>query len=290
MHDESSHLPRGAAASACDGLADGWARKLANHQPVHAGLVTRDDGPFYCAACHSEVILRKGAERSGHFAHEPAARYPTSAGEESALHRACKQEIHAALAAELPDGRWEVERTLPARRDRDIAEARPDISGRVRGSPVAIEVQASALAIESILQRTRAYAQRRINVLWVVPLPEQLADDGIRPRLHERYFHSLYLGRTYYWWPGLAASVLPVHYGSSTRRIPSSEWYRRGLGPVQVGGYEQPYRAIKMPLCARRVRISEDFGPRARASFTPANERKAVPACHLWLDRLAPWW
>ncbi|MDB5856876.1 MAG: competence protein CoiA [Ramlibacter sp.] len=289
MHRDFGNPQRDAAAPDCDGLVDGWARKLANDQPAHASAVTRDEGPFYCATCHAEVILRKGAERADHFAHE-APRHGYSGGVEGALHRACKQEIHTALAAENPDGRWEVERTIPARPGLGIAEARPDISGRVRGLPVAIEVQASALGIASILQRTRTYAQRLIHVLWIVPLREQLADDGIRPRLHERYFHSLYLGRTYYWWPGLAATVLPVHYGASTHRVPSSEWYRPGIGHVRVGGYDAAYRAIKTPYCGPRLQISQDFAPRRRGPFIPENECKAVPACDLWLDRLAPWW
>lgn len=289
MNRESGNLQRAAAASGCDGLADGWARRLADHRPVHAGAVAGEDGPFYCAQCHEEVIVRKGAERADHFAHE-ASRRASFEAEEGALHRACKQEIHAALVLENPDGRWEVERTIPARPERGIAEVRPDISGRVRGLPVAVEVQASALGIAAIVQRTETYARRGIHVLWVVPVPGQLADDGIRPRLHERYFHSLYLGRTYYWWPGLAASVLPVHYASSTRWVPSGQWYRPGMGYVQAGGYEAAYRTIRTPFCAPRQQISRDFAPRRRGSFVPENARKAVPACHLWFDRLQPWW
>src|SRR5947209_3116087 len=126
---------RDAASSNCDGLADGWARRLANNQPVRAGAASKSDGPFYCAACHGEVVLRQGAERADHFAHEAADRSAPGALE-GALHRACKEEILAALAARHPEGRWEVERTIPARPDRGIAELRPDISGRVRGLPV----------------------------------------------------------------------------------------------------------------------------------------------------------
>lgn len=286
MH-RSSRQPR---EPACDGLADGWARRLANHQPVHAGEVTRGDGPFYCAACHSEVILRKGAERVEHFAHEAEAVYANVGTGEGALHRACKQEMHAALTASHPDGRWEIERTIPALAARGISESRPDLSGRIRGVPVAIEVQGSALDIDAVLRRTRTYAQRGISVLWVVPVPEQLADDAIRPRQHERYFHSMYFGRSYYWWPGMGASVLPVHYASATRPVARSEWFRPGAGRIQVGGYDAPYRAFKVPFCAPRLQIGEDFAPRRRNSFVPGNERKTVPACHLWLDRLAPWW
>jgi competence protein CoiA len=276
-------------SAGCDGLADGWARRLSNNEPVHASQATLAEGPFYCAECHAEVTFRRGAERAGHFAHKAVrSSHPSSA--ESELHRACKQEIRAKLAAELPDGRWEVERTIAAAADRNIAEVRPDVSGRVRGIALAIEVQASALSTEAIVQRTRAYAQRRIPVLWVVPIPEQLESDGLHPRLYERYFHSLYLGRTYYWWPGMGASVLPVHYGSVSRQVPQASWYRPGGARVQVGGYQTTYRALKTPLCAPRLQISQDFSSRWRRPFTPENQRKAVPACQLWLDRLTPWW
>lgn len=100
----------------------------------------------------------------------------------------------------------------------------------------------------------------------------------------------MYLGRTYYWWPGLAGTVLPVHYGASTRPIAYSEWFRPGTGRVHAGGYEAPYRTIRLPVCGPRLQIGLDFSPKERAAFTPANERKAVPACRLWLDRLRPWW
>src|SRR5688572_11099998 len=86
--DRELALHRLAAASGCDGLVDGWARRLANGQPVHAGAVTRDEGPFYCASCHAEVILRRGSERVDHFSHEASRSSP--GGAESALHRACK--------------------------------------------------------------------------------------------------------------------------------------------------------------------------------------------------------
>lgn len=264
-------------AWACQGLAEGWARRLSNHQPVHASQVARGDGPFYCAECHAEVVLRQGIERAGHFAHE-AAGTRSSPRNETALHLACKQEVHAALARENPHGRWEVERRIPANRERNVPEVRPDISGRIRNTPLAIEVQASALGVAEILQRTRVYGRRGIAVLWIVPLCEQLADDGIRPRLHERHLHGMYLGRTYYWWPGRGAAVLPVHYGVATRLVPSSEWFRPGWGHVRSGGYDSAYRSIKTPWCGPWLRISEDFAPCQRGP------------CHLWLDCLDPWW
>lgn len=84
--------------------------------------------------------------------------------------------------------------------------------------------------------------------------------------------------------------MLPVHYGTVTRPVPAAEWYRPGAGRVRVGGYEAAYRALKTPFCGPRLQIGDDFAPRRRGAFVPENERKAVPACQLWMDRLAPWW
>jgi competence protein CoiA len=148
--------------------------------------------------------------------------------------------------------------------DAHVPDLRPDASGRVRGQPLAIEVQASALGVDAILQRTQAYTRRKVAILWVLPRNEPPPGDALATRLHERYLHSMYLGRVYYWWPGLGGTVLPVHFGPATRDMP--------------GGYEAAYRAIRTPWCAPRLDIGQDFQPFRR------------PAGQLWVDRLKPWW
>lgn len=155
---------------------------------------------------------------------------------------------------------------------------------------VVVEVQASALSITAILKRTLTYSRRGINMLWVVPLHAELTGAQFRPRLYERYFHSIYFGRTYYWWPGRGATVLPVHYGVARRHIPYAEWYEQGGEHVEVGGYEVDYKAIKKPLFGVELEIGRHFTAHKRGTFTPENERKAVPECHLWWDHMEPWW
>lgn len=72
--------------------------------------------------------------------------------------------------------------------------------------------------------------------------------------------------------------------------MPFAEWYEEGGEHVEVGGYEVDYKAIKKPLFGSLLQIGNHFAPMQRASFTPDNERKAVPACHLWFDHMDPWW
>ncbi|MFX6019072.1 competence protein CoiA family protein, partial [Acinetobacter baumannii] len=86
----------------------------------------------------------------------------------------------------------------------------PDISGRIGDIRLAVEVQLSTLSLSAIIKRTTAYASRGIAVLWVVPLRFELGIEPFRPRQFEKYLHSMYYGRVYYWWPELGTAIAPV--------------------------------------------------------------------------------
>ena len=269
-------------AASCTGLAGGWALKAQEQQPVYAYQASPSDGPFVCPTCRGEAILRKGITRVDHFAHD--APRQASPSPETALHRRCKQQVCAALAAAIPQGRWAIERPIPSRPELRIPLLRPDLSGRVGDCRVAVEVQASSLHLDTIAGRTLAYARRGIHVVWVVPLAEEPIEPLTRPRLYERCFQDMFGGRTYYWWPGLGASVLPVHYGVAHREIPASEWHAPGGARRRAGGFEVPYRAIKQAHFGPLLRIDRDFEPLARAA--PGGRQQ----WRLWVDRAAPWW
>lgn len=146
------------------------------------------------------------------------------------------------------------------------------------------------MSISQIIKRTTAYANWGISMLWVVPLKMPLGESGFRPRLYERYFHTMYFGRTYYWWPGMGSQIKPVHYGTKMRHIPHSEWYEQGGELVSVGGYDKAYKAIKSPEHGPEVCISADCATMYRDPFTPENKKKTVPSCLLWFDCKQPWW
>jgi len=123
------------------------------------------------------------------------------------------------LQERFPDGKWEKERTIPEHKERNIPQLRPDLSGRIRGRRVAIEIQASTLTIAKLIKRLTDYTKRDISLLWLVPLREPLGELPFRPRLYERYLHNIYYGRTYYWWAGQGLVIKPVHYGLYETRL-----------------------------------------------------------------------
>ena len=71
--------------SRCPGLVAGYALRKEDNQKVEATSVTKSDGPFYCAKCGSEAIVRKCSEKEDHFAHK-AAKTPIATKKDKRLH------------------------------------------------------------------------------------------------------------------------------------------------------------------------------------------------------------
>lgn len=286
--DDKKHREREAEEVGCFGLVEGWARNLYTHRPFHASACKKTDGPFYCPECFSDAVVRKCIEKRDHFAHQ-ARLSPVIGPEESDLHDQCKREICELLQKRFPKGNWEKERQIPERQLEGLSKLKPDISGRINGQRLVIEVQLSSLSIAKIIKRLSGYTQRKIPMLWIIPLTEPLGDQPFRPRLFERYLHSIYLERAYYWWSGLGLTVKPVHHGLATRHVEYREWYEEGE-LMSGGDYEKPYKIVKSPWYGRDINIAEDFIAKARDEFTPQNERKAVPQYLIWQDTLNSWW
>jgi competence protein CoiA len=256
---------------ACPGLREGLAVRAATGEFVSLAGARSEAGRLICATCKSDVVARRCVDRRDHFAHAATTPVPAAAAHgESALHRACKTQLCAALAISHPAGLWAIERPIPPRPGDGLPELIPDLSGRFGNVRVAVEVQASALGLHAILRKTEAYTRRGIHVLWIIPAAEAPDAVQIRPKLYERYLHSLYFGRAYYWWPGLQGKVVPIHHG--------------------VARHAGRLKSIKTPMAAPALDLAEDFWPLLRPAFTPANERKAVPACRIWMDGKRPWW
>lgn len=273
----------------CFGLIDGIAKNLYTHKQYHATSSVKSDGPFYCAACYSDAVIRKCTQKVDHFAHR-ARLSPVIGPKESDLHRQCKVEILEALQERYREGNWDIERPIPENKKMGIPELRPDISGRIRGIRVAIEVQASTLTVPRIVKRAKSYSARDIALLWIVPLHKPLGELPFRPRLYERYLHSIYFGRTYYWWPGQRLTLKLVHYGPAIRHVEYREWYEDAGQQMDAGGYDTIYKLVKQPIYGRDANIADDFVRESRDEFVPENERKAVPRCLIWRDQMATWW
>lgn len=280
---------REAGEVGCFGLLEGNARNLYTHEWFHASKCEKNDGPFYCDDCVSDAVIRKCTDKRDHFAHK-ARLSPVIGPDEGELHRQCKNELVSLLRERFPQGKWEKERSIPESRNKEVPALRPDASGRINNVRIAIEVQASTLTIAKVVSRARNYTRRGISLLWLVPLREPLGQACFRPRLYERYLHSIYYGRTYYWWSGLGLVVKPVHYGQEIRHVELRDWYDEDGDYQQGGGYDKAYRTIKKPVYGRDLNIADDFSYQLRPEFTPENERKAVPECLIWRDRVARWW
>lgn len=287
--DVDEVIRREASEVGCFGLIHGKARHLYTHQWFNASECEKKDGPFYCPECVSDAIVRKCKKKRHHFAHR-ARLTPVIGPNEGDLHKACKKELLDLLVQRFPFGNWEAERRIPENERKQTPALRPDISGRISGVPIAIEVQASTLTVTKIVSRAKHYSKWGISLLWLVPLSEPLGELPFRPRLYERYLHSLYYGRTYYWWAGQGLIVKPVHYGQQIRHVEFREWYDDSGYSHQGGGYDKPYKIVKKPIYGRDINLADDFVSESRQPFCPDNERRSIPECRIWRDGMPTWW
>lgn len=176
-------------------------RALNRHgQPVLAIHVTWEDGPFMCPDCQGQVVHKQGSIREPHFAHAPDAVCKHASPGESEMHRQAKQEIADALVHRSGVSEVQLERPL--------GEVRPDVSFCYQGTLVALEIQISTLSPEEIEWRTLAYTRQNIAVLWTPPGSLKQFEERYAPQAWERYLHTLYFGKVYYWHKGLLLQPL----------------------------------------------------------------------------------
>lgn len=278
--------------SRCLGLARGKAIRKITNRPVYAEDVMKSDGPFYCPICLCEAIIRKCSERIDHFAHQ-ARHSPIIRQKDKDLHNTCRDQILGYLRITFPDGKWAAEREIPANKNKGYNKVIPDISGRIGDIPVAIEVQASAYTIKRISDKITEYQKRnpKVAVLYIIPLYEELGNQPFRPRLYEKYIHSMYYGRVYYWTVNTGTLLQPIHFSPAKRWIEETIWFDTEIEQERKeGGFWLTYRTIKIPNYGQKVDIAKDFTQVIREPFIPKNERKAIPKCTVYKDSSKDWW
>lgn len=259
--------------------------------------VERSDGPFRCPnpACGAAVVLKKGVVRTHHFAHLPPA-CALGGGGEGEVHMFAKRSIYDALKAH-PDA-------LNCALERYLGEVRPDISLRIRGVPVAVEIQKSTISIDLIKHRMAAYTAKGIHVVWVAPaLPkmtthqnieaaeaaddEDIEDDEVyRPRLWERYLHMLALGRLYFWHRG--ASVVAQHMTDYMLSRPGSSWSDQAGVHYSLGYEFRSKSLVRMLDFPTALHLADDFGIAKRDGFL--FEGAASQPSRIWQDTMGKWW
>lgn len=242
-----------------------------------AWLTEKSQGPFFCPECKEDVILRKGKVRAHHFAHKPPVSCAYGTGE-SQKHLMVKRQIYEALIDYPGCSKCELERYLKG--------VRPDVSLFIGLTPVAIEVQKSAINIDEILRRTKQYTKLGICILWVLPdrYPETFFHDTEnvhRIKEWEKYIHALYFGRIYYWQAG--ALVIPYHFGEyGTWKDDYQD------GDFTGGSYWYIFKTLKTISKNKGIHIADDFRSTIRNEWNSKNW--SLPKSKLWIDISERWW
>ena len=244
---------------------------------VVAAQVDRAGGPYLCTSCRRALVLNKGRIRVHHFRH--AAQVPCHHGNgESLAHLHCKMEIFEALAASEFAADVDVEKPL--------GPAIADVYARIRGQPVAIEVQRSVLSVADIRLRTEVYAALGIPVLWIVLFPDAPADTHHQPTACERWLHAAYLGRVYYWAGG--PRLRPVHYDEHRLPVDGRCWFEPGGDARTVPAHTRASRRFRTPSAGPLVDLTRDFRPRLLSAFAAGTVE--VPRRRLFIDGRPRWW
>jgi|SRR5581483_470724 competence protein CoiA len=243
-------------------------------------LASRESGAdrlFVCPACAAPVILRRGRLRVDHFAHKRTVACAHGEGETDA-HRRCKAEIYEALlrAPHVSDVRLE----------RQLHDVRPDVSARINGVPVAIEVQISNLTVETVIRRTEEYARRGIHLLWLAQWTPRLDSARYSPRPWERWVHAAYFGRVFYWLQG--TSVVPYHFDLVHVRVPKHTWVGPSGRHMTGGGYKRVSRRFRQAVRGQTLDILADFDKRERDAWQAGETR--IPRAKLFSDSGASFW
>jgi competence CoiA-like predicted nuclease len=219
MNEEIDDIEFDILTARCRGLASHAAVIQRTMTIIHAEDASKEMGPFLCPSCLSEAIVRKCSEKVDHFAHK-ARLSPIIRAKDHELHETVSRELLETLINIYPNGNWAKDRPIMKNEEKGLKEIVPDLSGRDNNkNPIAIEIQYTPYTIPKIYNKTIEYQKRKIFVIWIVPLREELGDDCFRPRLFEKYLHSMYYGRVYYYTPNQDKKILPVHFSPAKRWI-----------------------------------------------------------------------
>jgi competence protein CoiA len=165
--------------------------------------------------------------------------------------------------------------------ERSLTSVRPDVSARINGIPVAIEVQISTLSHETIIHRTKEYERKGIYVLWLAQWTPYLDGERYSPRLWEKWVHAAYFGNVYYWVKGL--EVVPYRFEPHYRRVLESSWYSEEGEEMNTGGYTRKSKRWRAPVRGETLNLATDFVPRQREWWKGGD--LTIPFAKLYIGR-----
>src|ERR1700722_20366083 len=248
------------------------AKRKSDGQTVAAYFESKRNAPFLCLQCNEEVVLKTGKSRINHFAHTNPLACAFAKGE-SEIHRRCKLEIYEALLKEPNVCNVELERPL--------GTVRPDVSAYIQGVPVAIEVQISYLSIETIIYRTIEYFRKGIYVLWLLQWTPKLDAPRYAPRLWEKWIHTAYFGRGYYWTAGL--NVVSYQFEPHLKSVTKTFWNSKTRKKMTARGFSRRSKRYRTTVRSGFLNLSTDFGPKDR--FWWDGNGIIVPDAKLFMPR-----
>jgi hypothetical protein len=229
------------------------AKRKMTGERITAYLALQRHGPFVCPDCNEEVILKVGRKTLNHFAHANPVACKFATGE-SDEHRRCKLEIFRAL--QNAPGVRNVELERP------IGMNRADVSAEIDGVTVAIEVQLSALSLETIQERTIEYFREGVYVLWLLQWTPALDSPRYTSTLWEKWIHALNFGHAYYWLGGL--NVASYHFEPHLKTVPKRSCFSPDGKKVTSGGYSQRSKRHRTAVRGDTFNFATDFGPKQR--------------------------
>ena len=221
---------------------------------------------------YDTVILKAGANKVNHFAHDNPIACKFGTGESDG-HRRCKMQIFEALCRE-PGVR-------DAALERPLKTVRPDVCATINGVPVAIEVQISALSLETICHRTVEYARQGIYVLWLLQWTPELDGGRYSPRPWEKWLHAAYFGRVYYWIEGL--TVASYRFEPHLKHVPKTSWYSKTGKKMEGGGYTRRSTRYRAPVRTQTFNLARDFARKERQWW--GGNGLTVPTAKLFMER-----
>lgn len=244
---------------------------------VIASEESKGNKPFVCPDCEKEVVLKKCVVKIDHFAHIPPVTCSYGAGE-SEEHRQSKLKLYEILQHDSRVTWCELEKRL--------ITVRPDIFFFLGETPVAIEVQLSALSPKQLSFRTLEYLKKGIHVLWLPKFKEGLISERYAPRLWEQWLHTAYSERVYYWKDNRV--IQPIHFSDHFLHIEHRSWFNSYGEEESAGGYDRLSKRYRTPLAGKSVDLLEDFEPTTRFSSTA--DGYLVPPAKLLIDKQTKWW
>ncbi len=234
-------------------------------------------GPFHCPGCKHELVLRKGRIKVHHFAHKPPCNCQRGEGESEA-HRKCKESIYNALS--------QYDHVTALDVEADFGTVIADVYCVINNVPVAIEIQRSKLSVNQITERTSAYEKLGIHVLWLALFNKNLREERYSPKAWEKWCHTTYFGRVYYWIENL--TIAPVHFNEYQNYVDSKSWYNEYGEEQSAGGYYKSSKRYRTPCFGTYLNLATDFNPSCKQAWHGGTVY--VPNCRIYNDKLRKWW